>query len=78
MIVERHVDDDMLASLLLFPYPDDPRAETTQPVVLADPIQTHRLELVEGSNLVYALSPEGELLRADLGDQSVTSVLPDV
>ena len=67
--VERPAGEDGTA-LLLFPYPDDPRVQTTGAIVLAEGV----VNFEQAAGVVYALTPEGSLLRIDLADRSSMSV----
>ncbi len=66
-----------LASLWFHPYPDDPRTQTAEPVVLLESMQSagsgwYGPQLTnEGA---YALTSEGTVMRIDLEDRSVSEV----
>lgn len=64
--------DDGIVSLLLYPYPEDPRSETSEPiVVLADRPTTNQF-LFARANVTHYINSDAELLRIDLSDLSIT------
>lgn len=84
--VDEH--DENLGALLLHPYPADPRTETSEPVVLLDPIRLGPSNssgtgiigdvLYTYEDFVLALTPDDTLVRVDLADGAVTSLQTDV
>lgn len=83
--LEDHGDDT--ASLLLYPYPADPRDEPEPPRVLFSPIRVDSAEesLYAGPHTfwwsddsVHALRPDGTLARVALADGQVTELRSDV
>ena len=84
--VRKH--DEELGALMLHPYPPDPHAEASTPIVLIDPI---RLAPSSGGgpgsigNLLYtfpdhalALTPDDALVRVELSDGSVSTLQAEV
>ncbi len=55
------------SALLLFPFPDDPRTETTAPVVLLEAVDTSVLTQSR-PDAVYAVTAASDLVRIDLAD----------
>lgn len=76
--------DDELGALMLYPYPADPRTETSAPAVLIEPIRIGPSRSVGPGfrgNVLYtypdevlALTPEDLLVRVDLDDGAVTTL----
>lgn len=69
LVVERSSDDAHPAGLLLYPYPADPRRDTSEPVVL---LSTDTSSLRVRSDRIHALTPDRTLVRIDLATRSVT------
>ncbi len=73
--------DDTAASLLLHPYPEDPRDGGPEPIVLLSDVLLED-GLAYGvratDEVVRALTPDGELLRVELADRSVAVEQTDV
>lgn len=67
---------DGLGALLLHPYPDDPRRETTEAIVLIPQVLPDTLTI--RPDAVHAITPAHELVRVDLASLAVTSVQPQV
>lgn len=58
------------SALRLFPFPDDPRSETPEPVTLLDAVDT-RVLIRAWPDAVHAVTSDGDLVRVDLADRSV-------
>lgn len=77
-IVSREGEDEEPATLLLHPYPDDPRTERSEPIVLLDPTSTPQYP-ISGRSSVRVAGDEalvhvtdGTLVRVSLPDGAVT------
>lgn len=71
-----HHDDDT-STLLLYPYPDDPRTQTSEPIVLLDTIVDPGKAAIT-ADAVHTLLAGGELVRVDLATQDITPVQTNV
>ncbi len=78
---EGEAADAGLATLLLYPLPQDPRGRTAEPVTLLDAVRVRGREnestgvyLSAFEEFVLALTPEDELVRIDLADRAISSV----
>jgi hypothetical protein len=58
-------------SLTLYPYPDDPRTQTSEPVVLLDELPDYT-EVEALDEMAFLLTRDGTLSRVDLPDGAVT------
>lgn len=76
--------DEDFGALILSPYPDDPRTQTSEPVTLLDPVRITSTGR-GGSNIiansiraftdsVLAIDAEDALVRVDLADRSATTL----
>ncbi|MCY1057024.1 hypothetical protein [Nannocystis sp. SCPEA4] len=80
--------DDDFGALMLSPYPEDPRTQTSEPVTLLDPVRitengTGGTGMIAGSirtfaDSVLALDGKDTLVRVDLADRSVTTLQEEV
>ncbi|MBL8973063.1 MAG: hypothetical protein JNK56_20935, partial [Myxococcales bacterium] len=70
-------DADDILTLLLYPYPDDPRTATPEPMVLVDEVLVPQ-SFGNLGNLVHIINAQYELLRIDLADLSSTVVQTNV
>lgn len=63
--------EDNSITLLLYPYPDDPRRQTSEPIVLVDAIASGQVVFAR-DNIAHILNNDAELLRIDLADLGTT------
>lgn len=75
---EEHADDDMVTSVVLYPYPGDPGGETSEGVPLFDRCHSWYINVDVDRGVVHCPTLEGELMRISLADQSATVVQTDV